>query len=162
MKAMARRRRRWHAREHRQPRAAAHGGVFGAEGALLGLPASCSVTCAHAGAPLVKLSAAQLGILGRWLDEGASYAPHWAYVAPAKVPLPEVRERGWPRRQEPRGLEGRLGVGRQVASLLGRARGLFMPGHGPQVALAGAVGPPNHQAPRTSPPHTVPTLCPVA
>ena len=40
-----------------------HGGVFGAEGALLGLPASCSVTCAHAGAPLVKLSAAQLGHL---------------------------------------------------------------------------------------------------
>ena len=40
-----------------------HGGVFGVEGALLGLPAACSVTCAHAGAPLVKLSAAQLGHL---------------------------------------------------------------------------------------------------
>lgn len=34
------------------------------------------------------LSAEQIETLGRWIDEGASYAPHWAYVAPVRVAPP--------------------------------------------------------------------------
>eukprot|EP00908_Phaeocystis_cordata_P027316 Transcript_987.p3 GENE.Transcript_987~~Transcript_987.p3 ORF type:complete len:135 (+),score=59.40 Transcript_987:1947-2351(+) len=40
-----------------------HGGVFGGEGALLALPAVCSVTCVASGAPLLTLSQAQLQLL---------------------------------------------------------------------------------------------------
>ncbi|MFT4514307.1 MAG: mono/diheme cytochrome c family protein, partial [Planctomycetota bacterium] len=38
----------------------------------------------------------QIEILGRWIDEGASYAPHWAYVPPARTESPAVRETEWP------------------------------------------------------------------
>ena len=42
-----------------------HGGVFGAEGALLGLPSVCSVACISvaSSAPLLRLSSAQLQLL---------------------------------------------------------------------------------------------------
>lgn len=42
-----------------------HGGVFGAEGALLGLPSVCAITCVSvaSSAPLLRLSAAQLQLL---------------------------------------------------------------------------------------------------
>ena len=43
------------------------------------------------------LTAEQVETLGRWIDEGASYAPHWAYVAPVAAAAPDVREAGWPR-----------------------------------------------------------------
>jgi hypothetical protein len=30
--------------------------------------------------------------IGRWIDEGAGYEPHWAFVAPVRPPLPELRD----------------------------------------------------------------------
>ena len=42
------------------------------------------------------LTTEQIETLGRWIDEGASYAPHWAYVPPARTAAPEVREADWP------------------------------------------------------------------
>ena len=42
------------------------------------------------------LTAEQIDVLGRWIAEGASYAPHWAYVPPREVPAPAVRETSWP------------------------------------------------------------------
>ncbi len=34
-------------------------------------------------------------LLERWIEEGAEYAPHWAFVAPRAAPLPEVRDADW-------------------------------------------------------------------
>lgn len=34
-------------------------------------------------------------ILERWIEQGAEYQPHWAFVAPKKSPLPEVKQRDW-------------------------------------------------------------------
>lgn len=31
-----------------------------------------------------KLTAKQIDLLGRWIDEGANYAPHWAYIPPSR------------------------------------------------------------------------------
>lgn len=42
------------------------------------------------------LSKEQVELFGRWIDEGASYAPHWAYVAPTVSEPPAVREQDWP------------------------------------------------------------------
>ena len=44
-----------------------------------------------------KLSAAQVDQLRRWIGQGANWAEHWAYVAPARPPAPEVKDRRWPR-----------------------------------------------------------------
>lgn len=38
------------------------------------------------------LSAAQIQILRQWIEEGAEYQPHWAFVAPKRPPVPEVPE----------------------------------------------------------------------
>ena len=39
-----------------------------------------------------KRAAAEIEILRKWVAEGAKYAPHWAYVAPRRHVVPEVRK----------------------------------------------------------------------
>ena len=41
------------------------------------------------------LSPAQIETLTRWLDEGAVYEPHWAYITPRRPELPAVQDRDW-------------------------------------------------------------------
>jgi hypothetical protein len=38
-----------------------------------------------------KVTAAQIEILKRWIKEGAEYKKHWAFEAPVKPAVPEVR-----------------------------------------------------------------------
>ncbi|TVS09742.1 MAG: DUF1553 domain-containing protein [Planctomycetaceae bacterium] len=40
----------------------------------------------------------QRDVLRRWVEGGADYQPHWAFVAPQKPPLPEVQPSDWPQR----------------------------------------------------------------
>jgi hypothetical protein len=42
-----------------------------------------------------RLTAAQVDLLRRWIDEGATFATHWAYVKPARPPQPAVRNAAW-------------------------------------------------------------------
>jgi hypothetical protein len=42
------------------------------------------------------LSKEEVAVLKRWIEEGAPYAQHWAYVKPVRPPLPEVRDKTWP------------------------------------------------------------------
>ena len=44
-----------------------------------------------------RLSADQKKLLERWINEGAAYAQHWAFVAPQRPPLPEVQRTEWVR-----------------------------------------------------------------
>src|SRR5262249_31026742 len=37
------------------------------------------------------LSAEEIRLLRRWIEQGAKYAPHWAFVKPQRPPVPEVR-----------------------------------------------------------------------
>ncbi|MEM9019228.1 MAG: PSD1 and planctomycete cytochrome C domain-containing protein [Planctomycetota bacterium] len=42
------------------------------------------------------LTAEQKALIGRWIDQGAQYMPHWAYVAPQMTPTPQVDDAAWP------------------------------------------------------------------
>jgi hypothetical protein len=44
-----------------------------------------------------KPKAAEVEILTRWIEQGARYATHWAYVPPVRHPLPAVDDRSWPK-----------------------------------------------------------------
>ncbi len=44
-----------------------------------------------------QLSKAQIDLLRRWIEQGAKWAEHWAYVAPERPPVPEVRGQPLPR-----------------------------------------------------------------
>ncbi|HEV2689923.1 MAG TPA: DUF1549 domain-containing protein, partial [Bryobacteraceae bacterium] len=43
------------------------------------------------------LTDVQVQLMKRWIDEGAKWEPHWAYVAPQAVTPPEVRNPAWVR-----------------------------------------------------------------
>lgn len=45
--------------------------------------------------PLITKSEA--AILARWIDEGAKYEPHWAYIPPRRPAIPKTKEADWPR-----------------------------------------------------------------
>lgn len=42
------------------------------------------------------LSEAQKEVLRHWIAQGATYEPHWAFVAPRQAALPHVRQTDWP------------------------------------------------------------------
>jgi hypothetical protein len=42
------------------------------------------------------LSAKQIDLLKRWIEQGAPYAQHWAFVKPQRPPVPEVHDKNWP------------------------------------------------------------------
>ena len=39
----------------------------------------------------------QRKILTRWIEQGAQYEPHWAYIAPARPDVPKIQNAAWPR-----------------------------------------------------------------
>ncbi len=42
------------------------------------------------------LSAEQISLIARWVEEGAVWKDHWAFVPPPPPPLPSVRDPAWP------------------------------------------------------------------
>jgi hypothetical protein len=44
-----------------------------------------------------KLSAGQIELLRRWIDEGAAWGKHWAYETPVRPELPAVQNKAWVR-----------------------------------------------------------------
>jgi hypothetical protein len=43
------------------------------------------------------LADAEVEVLRRWIDQGARWDDHWAYVKPRPQPLPRVEDQSWPR-----------------------------------------------------------------
>ncbi len=43
-----------------------------------------------------RLSASEIATLRRWIEQGADYSKHWAYVKPARPALPVVSHPSWP------------------------------------------------------------------
>lgn len=44
-----------------------------------------------------RLTASEIAVLRRWIEEGASYADHWAWKPPVRASLPPVKQRRWTR-----------------------------------------------------------------
>ncbi|HLF94557.1 MAG TPA: DUF1549 domain-containing protein, partial [Planctomycetota bacterium] len=55
-----------------------------------------------------KLSKREIDLLRRWIEQGAEYQGHWAYIAPLKSPLPAVKNAAWARTPVDRLLLARL------------------------------------------------------
>ncbi len=54
------------------------------------------------------LSAAERERIGRWLDQGADYEPHWAFVPPVRPPLPVLQDARGVRNELDRFVRARL------------------------------------------------------
>jgi hypothetical protein len=55
-----------------------------------------------------RLPAKQVELLKRWITAGATYEPHWAYVAPKRPTVPVVKNTSWPRNDIDRFILARL------------------------------------------------------
>ena len=44
----------------------------------------------------LTLTEAEIDILKKWVEQGAIYEPHWAFVPPVRVSLPKVVDDSWP------------------------------------------------------------------
>jgi hypothetical protein len=55
-----------------------------------------------------KLGAADIAVLRRWIEQGAPYAKHWAFVKPERPAVPAVKHAAWPRNDVDRFLLARL------------------------------------------------------
>jgi hypothetical protein len=43
------------------------------------------------------LSPSQVDLLRRWIDQGAKFDVHWAYVRPTRPPVPQIKDPAWAR-----------------------------------------------------------------
>jgi hypothetical protein len=45
----------------------------------------------------VSLSAAEISVLRQWIEQGATYQRHWAFISPVRPALPDVAAQAWPK-----------------------------------------------------------------
>lgn len=43
----------------------------------------------------LKLSSDEIQLLEKWIKQGAEYKPHWAFIPPKAVPLPQLNNQDW-------------------------------------------------------------------
>ena len=55
-----------------------------------------------------SLTDAEKELLRRWVADGAEYRDHWAFTAPVRPPLPNVKNEGWPQNDIDRFILARL------------------------------------------------------
>ncbi|HYJ38891.1 MAG TPA: PSD1 and planctomycete cytochrome C domain-containing protein [Chitinophagaceae bacterium] len=47
----------------------------------------------------LRLTAQEIALIKKWIEQGAEYEPHWAFVPPKKTSLPEVKKKQWPKNE---------------------------------------------------------------
>lgn len=47
----------------------------------------------------LSLTSREITLIGKWIEQGAKYEPHWAFVPPQRPSLPEIRNEEWPRNE---------------------------------------------------------------
>ena len=48
---------------------------------------------------LPRLNSHEMAIIKKWINQGAKYEPHWAFVQPQKASLPLVKDQQWPKNE---------------------------------------------------------------
>src|SRR5262245_11221330 len=43
-----------------------------------------------------RLTSQQIGLLKRWIEQGAAWQPHWSLITPTRPALPAVKNTQWP------------------------------------------------------------------
>jgi len=56
----------------------------------------------------LSLAADEVAVIRRWIEQGAEWKPHWAFIPLQTVPVPDVRRRDWPRNEIDRFVLARL------------------------------------------------------
>jgi hypothetical protein len=46
---------------------------------------------------LPALTGAEVALVKKWIEQGARYERHWAFVVPQKLPLPRIKHTAWPK-----------------------------------------------------------------
>lgn len=44
----------------------------------------------------LELTAEEIAIIFKWIEQGATYEPHWSFISPKKPKIPKVKEKDWP------------------------------------------------------------------
>lgn len=47
----------------------------------------------------LSLSQREIRLIKKWIEQGATYEPHWAFVPPVKATIPDVSENSWPQNE---------------------------------------------------------------
>jgi hypothetical protein len=47
----------------------------------------------------LTLTQEEIKLIGRWIEQGAEYKKHWAFIPPQPANLPEIKNRSWPRNE---------------------------------------------------------------
>ena len=58
-----------------------------------------SIMMPPASSNLPTLTEAEVAVIKKWIEEGAKYEPHWAFVPPKKSPLPKTKNKTWPKNE---------------------------------------------------------------
>jgi len=48
---------------------------------------------------LKRLTPHEVDLIRKWIKQGAKFEKHWAFVAPKAPPVPEVKDKAWPKNQ---------------------------------------------------------------
>jgi hypothetical protein len=47
----------------------------------------------------LKLTEEEILLIKKWIDQGAKYEPHWAFISPTKQDLPSIKDKKWPKNE---------------------------------------------------------------
>ena len=47
----------------------------------------------------LALTSAEIALIEAWIDQGAEWKPHWAYIPPQKPQLPPLEDESWPKNE---------------------------------------------------------------
>lgn len=47
----------------------------------------------------LSLSQEEIGLIEKWIAQGAVYKPHWAFIPPVATDLPKVNDKNWPKNE---------------------------------------------------------------
>ncbi len=82
-------------KEHPRAHALVPGQLDASEVFLRVSTTDTSIMMPPASSNLAALTPNEITIIKKWIQQGARYEPHWAFIAPVKPALPKLKNNGW-------------------------------------------------------------------